>query len=81
MRELTDEITRIMVDTFGVPPGRVGGATAFTELEVDSLTLAELTVLLEERYGVPVADGDLRPEHTVSDVAALLRGKGATGGR
>ncbi|GLH96045.1 acyl carrier protein [Phytohabitans aurantiacus] len=81
MREMTDEIARIMVDVFGVPPGRVGAATAFTELEADSLTLAELTLLLEQRYGVPVADGDLRPEHTVSDVAALLRDKGAAGGR
>ncbi len=44
---------------------------------LDSLSLLQLVVFLEERFGITVGDADLLPEHfaSVHTVCAYLRGR------
>jgi len=47
----------------------------FEDLEVDSLDLVELAQIVEDEYGVEIADSDLDKIQTVGDVVALINGK------
>ncbi|MFD4504886.1 acyl carrier protein [Streptomyces sp. NPDC058457] len=49
----------------------------FAELELDSLSLAELGAQLEDDLGVTVDEDNLTPRTTVADIAALLEAQGA----
>jgi long-chain acyl-CoA synthetase len=49
-----------------------GNNQTLAELGVDSLTLIELALTLEEKTGKPIADEDLRTEMTVADVRAKV---------
>ncbi|MER6079126.1 phosphopantetheine-binding protein [Streptomyces sp. NPDC001833] len=49
----------------------------FQELELDSLSLAELGAQLEEEFGVAIADEDVAGTTTVARLAALLEARGA----
>ncbi|MCC9311899.1 acyl carrier protein [Kitasatospora sp. RB6PN24] len=49
----------------------------FSDLELDSLSLAELGAQLEDDLGVTVEEESLTAETTVADIAALLEAQGA----
>jgi acyl carrier protein len=44
----------------------------FEDLDVDSLDLVELAQIVEDEYGVEIADKDLDKIETVSDVTELI---------
>jgi acyl carrier protein len=49
----------------------------FNDLDLDSLSLAELGAQLEDDLGVTVEEENLTAETTVADIAALLEAQGA----
>ncbi|WP_406196718.1 acyl carrier protein [Kitasatospora sp. NBC_01560] len=57
-----------LVEEFDVPAERVAPDAALAALELDSLALVELSLLVEERLGVTVAD--IRPDATLGELAA-----------
>jgi acyl carrier protein len=42
------------------------------DLEVDSLSMVEVVVAAEERFGAPIPDAEVRHLRTVGDVVALI---------
>ncbi|WP_217239268.1 acyl carrier protein [Streptomyces sp. AC555_RSS877] len=58
-------------------PGTIDPDKSFVDLEVDSLSLAELGAHLEDELGVEVAEEELSSLTTVSELAKLLESRGA----
>jgi acyl carrier protein len=74
---LTD-LADVVATTVGVDPGRVTADTRLDEdLGVDSLTLVDVVVAIEDRFGLVIPDDDWSRFHTVADIAAQL-GQAAT---
>ena len=76
MNAVVDRIVDIMVDTFALPREELTPEVDFDSLNLDSLVLTELSVILENRYGVPVAEAEVAAARTVGGVAQLLLAKG-----
>ena len=47
--------------------------SAWAELDVDSLELVELVKALEDRYGIQIADEELKPIKGVGDAVRLVQ--------
>ena len=78
MEPITQVLQTILIDKFQVPADSLSPATRFEELDFDSLVLVELAVVLENRFGIEVPEGELQPEQTLGEAAALLSRKGVT---
>lgn len=61
------------LESFGVDPSAIARDVPLSELGVDSLDLAELAQVLDDRHGVSFADADLRRIETVGDVLAFAQ--------
>ena len=71
----TDVLTglaEILEEVAGTPADKVVPAATFEELEVDSLTMVEVVVACEERFGVRIPDEALEGLRTVGDAVALI---------
>jgi acyl carrier protein len=67
----------VMVLTeMNVPTADVTPDTTFESMEIDSLLLEELALLLQKSYGITIETGELVPEQTVAEAAAVLAAKG-----
>ncbi len=53
-----------------VPSAKLG-----EDLDFDSLDTAELTLAIEERFGIEVADDDLGGVRTIGDIVEVVRSK------
>ena len=69
--QIADRVTEALVD-FGEERENVTLEARFEQLEVDSLDLVELAQIVEDEYGVEVADADLDKIETVGDVVELV---------
>ncbi|WCD84290.1 Acyl carrier protein [Streptomyces xanthophaeus] len=47
----------------------------FSALELDSLAIVELSLALQEVFGVPVGEDELNAEHTIGDTAGIVAAK------
>lgn len=73
-----EAVLDVLKTHFGVPADTAVD-TRFTNLDLDSLVLIELSVILAKQYGVDVAGDELATAQTAAGVAELLSAKGATG--
>ena len=62
----------ILVTNFGVEADTVTPDTTFTELELDSLDLVELSMAVEDRLGVGIEDDEVEKIASVRDAAELI---------
>jgi acyl carrier protein len=70
MAEIIEEIT-------GVPAADVQPDKAFVDdLEIDSLSMVEILVAAEERFGVRIPDEDARDLRTVGDAISYIKKSG-----
>ncbi|WP_028935420.1 acyl carrier protein [Pseudonocardia spinosispora] len=76
MTVLENRLSLILSDNFGISADDIAGNRTFFELDVDSLILIEFALLIKKEFGVVLVEGELRPEFTVEDAAALLVSKG-----
>ncbi|MFC5719625.1 acyl carrier protein [Streptomyces gamaensis] len=75
-----DALARTLVEEFDVDPALVRPEATFSGLELDSLSLAELAVMVQDSTGVRVEDIDR--DSTLADVARRIgEGTAAVGGR
>ncbi len=66
-------VAELLQQITGVSPADVAAASRFAEdLEVDSLSMLELVIGVEERFGVRIADADVAGLATVDDLVRLL---------
>lgn len=74
---IAEYITAALVEKFGVPADALLPETTFEDLDVDSLVLVELAVLLERRFGVGLAEGELTADQKLTDAAELVLARSA----
>ncbi|MFC9132791.1 acyl carrier protein [Streptomyces sp. NPDC057099] len=71
-----DYLSTILTTVHKVP-GPVDPEKSFQELDVDSLSLAELGAQLEDEFEVTIDEEELTPSTTVAELAVLLESGGA----
>lgn len=74
-----DTLKTIMIEELKVSADLVSPDASLEEVEFDSLTLVELTVILERDLGVDIQDQDLRDMATLADMGRLLEDRVAQG--
>ena len=58
--------------TFGAEPADINRGATFEDLEIDSLDLAELSQIVEEKFGVEMKSSDVAEIKTVGDAIDLV---------
>jgi acyl carrier protein len=72
-----EQVTALLVTSFGVSAEEIRPDATFAELDVDSLALVEFALLVHKELGVPLDEDEISGTHTVRDVVALIEGKKA----
>jgi acyl carrier protein len=73
-----DQIEARVIDAlveFGEERENLTPTARFEDLDVDSLDLVELAQIVEDEYGVEIADSDLDKIETVNDVVDLINSR------
>ena len=70
LAEIVNEITGIKTDRV------TAGASFVDDLDVDSLSMVEVAVAAEERFGVRIPDEALAKLKTVGDAVAFIQTQG-----
>ena len=72
--EIVAAIAEIIEEVTGIEPSEVTLDKAFIDdLDIDSLSMVEIAVQLEDKYGVKVPDEDLAGLKTVGDAVAYIQ--------
>ena len=70
-------LAEIVHDITGIKPERVVAEAAFVDdLDVDSLSMVEVAVAAEERFGVRIPDEALAKLRTVGDAVTFIEKQG-----
>lgn len=67
---IAERVVRVITDTQKLPDGRVGDASTFRELGIDSLDGLNILFALEEEFDVQVPDDAGREFTSVREVVA-----------
>ena len=75
--ELTAALAEVLNEVAGTPAEKVvDGATFYFDLDIDSLTMVEVVVACEERFGVRIPDEALENLRTVGDAVTFIADAG-----
>jgi acyl carrier protein len=75
--EALGDIRTVLTSVAGVDPGEVTAEKTFTsDLGIDSMTLLEAIVAMEDRFGVLIPDDDWAQFSTVGDLVDYLERTG-----
>jgi len=70
------ELRRVFSETvgeiLGIDPSEVRGDRTWDELDADSLALTEISLLLDDAFGIRLPDVDPEDMRTVGDALALV---------
>ena len=71
--EIVSGLAEVLEEVAGTPADKVTPEAAFDkDLDVDSLTMVEVVVACEERFGVRIPDEALEGLRTVGDAVTLI---------
>ncbi len=71
--EIQNGLSEILEEVAGVNPDDVSEEKSFTEdLEVDSLSMVEVVVAAEEKFGVKIPDDAVQDLRTVGDAITFI---------
>ncbi|WP_424186485.1 acyl carrier protein [Actinokineospora sp. G85] len=71
-----DDLRELVADAAELDPAEITDDAAFgAELEVDSLTTLEITMRLEKKYGIKIAEDELLEVTSLASVRDLVAGK------
>ena len=66
-------LSEIIEEVAGVPAADVSAEKSFTDdLDIDSLSMVEIAVQAEDRFGVKIPDDELANLKTVADAVAYI---------
>jgi acyl carrier protein len=65
------------LETFGADPSQIKRDAGFEELDVDSLDLAELAQIIEDKFSVSITTDDMKKITTVGDVLDVIAQRAA----
>lgn len=60
------------LETFGADPSEISLDATFEALDIDSLDVAELAQIVDEKFGVEIKSSDAEQIKTVGDVVDLV---------
>jgi acyl carrier protein len=67
-------VVEVVGATVGIDPGRVTPQARLDEdLGIDSLTLVDVVVALEDQFGLVIPDDDWSRFHTIGDIPRICR--------
>lgn len=67
-------IAEIIEEVTGIEPSEVTMEKSFVDdLDIDSLSMVEIAVQTEDKYGIKIPDEDLTSLNTVGDVVAYVQ--------
>ena len=76
--EVLSGLAEIVNEIAGIPAEDVELDKSFTDdLDVDSLSMVEVVVAAEERFGVKIPDDDVKGLRTVGDAVSYIAKAGA----
>ena len=71
--EISTGLAEILEEVAGVSPADVSEEKSFTEdLDVDSLSMVEVVVAAEEKFGVKIPDDEVQNLKTVGDAVSFI---------
>lgn len=77
-QEILSGLAEIVNEVAGVPVDNVQMDKAFTDdLDIDSLSMVEVVVAAEEKFGVKIPDDDVKDLRTVGDAVTYIGQAGA----
>ena len=72
-QEITAAVRRVVHEHLGVAEADIGTTSSFTEdLGADPLQLVELTLALEDAFGVTIVDEEARKMRTLQDAVRFI---------
>ncbi|CAN5119068.1 meromycolate extension acyl carrier protein AcpM [soil metagenome] len=72
--EIIAELGQIVEEVTGIEPSEVTVDKSFVDdLDIDSLSMVEIAVQTEDKYGVKVPDEDLAGLRTFGDIVAYIQ--------
>ena len=78
-QEILSGIGEIIEEIAGVPAAEVTPEKSFVDdLDIDSLSMVEIAVAAQDRFGVEIPDDELKHLKTVKDVVVYVQGKGVS---
>jgi acyl carrier protein len=78
-QEILTGIGEIIEDIAGVPSSQVAPEKSFVDdLDIDSLSMVEIAVAAQDKFGVEIPDDELKNLKTVKDVVVYVQGKGVS---
>jgi acyl carrier protein len=74
MNDVEQRISQIIVRHFGVDEDKITPAADFrSDMAADSLDLIDLTLSIEDAFGIEIADKVAEQIHTVGDLITFIR--------
>ncbi|MGW6873497.1 acyl carrier protein [Streptomyces xanthophaeus] len=70
-----EQVATLLTTRFGIDKSDASPEATFSALELDSLAIVELSLALQEVFGVPVGEDELNAEHTIGDTAGIVAAK------
>jgi acyl carrier protein len=70
-----DQLVAILTKLHDAPADRISPDVTFAGLDVDSLTMVEISMRIERDLGVPVGDNELQEDLTLDATARLIDSK------
>ncbi|MEU6732676.1 phosphopantetheine-binding protein [Streptomyces physcomitrii] len=67
-----EQLTAIVVRLHDAPADRISPEATFSDLDVDSLTMVEISMRVERELGVTIEDEELLPELSLGAAAELI---------
>ncbi|MFL6056208.1 MAG: acyl carrier protein [Actinoallomurus sp.] len=78
-QEILDGLGEIVEEIAGVAPSEVTPDKSFVDdLDIDSLSMVEIAVAAQDKFGVEIPDDELKNLKTVKDVVVYVRSKGVS---
>src|SRR5699024_10727015 len=72
--EIISNLAEIIEEVTGIEPSEVTVEKSFVDdLDIDSLSMVEIAVQTEDKYGVKIPDEDLAGLRTVGDVVTYIQ--------
>lgn len=75
MSDTYDRLVKLLVDNFGYEAGEVTAEQTFSDLELDSLALVELTLAVQQEFGIKLSDDDLSSDDTLAQAVKVVQSK------
>jgi acyl carrier protein len=78
-QEILAGLGEIVEEIAGVPADEVTPSKSFVDdLDIDSLSMVEIAVAAQDKFGVEIPDDELKNLKTVKDVVVYVQGKGVS---